>query len=87
MNFSNLLGLDQVPEVRCLREKMADLSKGDHAGIWAAHLSKRWMSDNPDAAGTLYIDGHVRVYHGSLTKPPRRFVSRDRLCLRGTTDY
>jgi len=85
--LGNLLGLDRVPEVRCLREKMADLSQGDHASIWAAHLSKRWMSDNPDAAGTLYIDGHVRVYHGRLTKPPKRFVSRDRLCLRGTTDY
>jgi hypothetical protein len=85
--FGNLLGLDRVPEVRCLRGKMADLSKGDHAGAWAAHLSKKWLEDDPDAAGTLYIDGHVRVYHGGLTKPPKRFVSRDRLCLRGTTDY
>ncbi|MFN2359445.1 MAG: putative transposase, partial [Desulfotignum sp.] len=45
------------------------------------------MNAEPEAAGTLYIDGHVRVYHGGLTKPPRRFVSRERLCLRGTTDY
>ena len=85
--FGNLLGLDRVPEVRCLRDKMASLSEGDHAQAWAAHLSKCWMEDNPDAAGTLYIDGHVRVYHGGITKPPKRFVSRDRLCLRGTTDY
>jgi transposase len=85
--FGNLLGLDRVPEVRCLRGKMADLSKDDHAEAWAAHLSKRWLAEDPDAAGTLYIDGHVRVYHGGLTKPPKRFVSRDRLCLRGTTDY
>ncbi|MFV9646558.1 MAG: putative transposase, partial [Desulfobacterales bacterium] len=85
--LGNLLGLDRVPEVRCLRYKMGQLSKDDCAGAWAAHLSKRWLQDDPDAAGTLYIDGHVRVYHGNLTKPPRRFVSRDRLCLRGTTDY
>ena len=85
--LGNLLGLDRVPEVRCLRDKMGQLSKGDSAGSWAAHLSKRWLRDDPDAAGTLYIDGHVRVYHGNLTKPPKRFVSRDRLCLRGTTDY
>lgn len=45
------------------------------------------MENEPEAAGTLYIDGHVRVYRGGLTKPPRRFVSRERLCLRGTTDY
>ena len=35
----------------------------------------------------LLIDGHTRVYHGSLTKLPRRYVSRERLCLRGTSDY
>jgi hypothetical protein len=45
------------------------------------------MENAPDAAGTLYIDGHVRVYHGHLTKLPKRPISRDKLCLRGTTDY
>ena len=45
------------------------------------------MNNAGDEVGTLYIDGHVRVYHGNLTKPPRRYVSRERLCLRGTTDY
>jgi len=85
--LGNLLGLDRSPGVRCLREKMDALSAGNAAEIWAAHLSRRWMEADPEAAGTLYIDGHVRVYHGSLTKPPRRYVSRQRLCLRGTTDY
>jgi hypothetical protein len=45
------------------------------------------MEATPESAGTLYIDGHVRVYHGALTRLPRRYVSRERLCLRGTTDY
>ena len=35
----------------------------------------------------MYVDGHVRVYHGEIATLPRRFVSRERLCLRGTTDY
>ena len=35
----------------------------------------------------LYVDGHVRVYHGEQTQLPRRYVARERLCLRGTTDY
>jgi len=85
--FGKLLGLDRIPEVRCLRKKMDDLSAGNTAELWASHLSKHWMDANTNSAGTLYIDGHVRVYHGALTKPPRRFVSRERLCLRGTTDY
>ncbi|MCP4114373.1 MAG: hypothetical protein GY737_03015 [Desulfobacteraceae bacterium] len=85
--FGKLLGLDRIPEVRCLRNKMDDLSTGNTSELWAAHLSKHWMNMDTTSAGTLYIDGHVRVYHGGLTKPPRRFVSRERLCLRGTTDY
>jgi hypothetical protein len=29
----------------------------------------------------------VRVYHGKLAALPRRYVARQKLCLRGTTDY
>ena len=85
--FGNLLGLDRIPEVRCLRMKLDQLSIDDSAKQWAAHLSKHWMEANPTAAGTLYVDGHVRVYHGGKTKLPRKFVSRERLCLRGMCDY
>jgi transposase len=88
--LGKLMGLDRVPEVRCLREKVARLSQGQDgkAGeIWAGLLSKDWMEEEPELAGTLYIDGHVRLYHGKKTKLPRRYVSRQRLCLRGTTDY
>lgn len=85
--FGKLLGLDRIPEVRCLRSKMDELSADERAEQWAAHLSGYWMQSDPESVGTLYIDGHVRVYHGSLTKLPRRYVSRERLCLRGVTDY
>lgn len=85
--LGKLMGLDRVPEVRCLREKLASLSQDDVPHKWAALLSKDWMEQNQDLAGTLYADGHVRLYHGDQTKLPKRFVSRQRLCLRGTTDY
>jgi hypothetical protein len=85
--FGKIIGLDRVPEVRCLRRKMDELSAGNGAEVWAAHLGRQWMEADPEAAGTLYVDGHVRVYHGQQTKLPRRYVSRERLCLRGTTDY
>jgi len=85
--FGKLLGLDRIPEVRCLRNKMDELSSNDGAERWAAHLGKYWMNLEPESVGALYIDGHVRVYNGRLTKLPRRYVSRERLCLRGITDY
>jgi hypothetical protein len=85
--FGKLIGLDRVPEVRCLRVKLDQLSADEGAEKWAAHLSDEWMASDPEAAGTLYVDGHVRVYHGKQTQLPRKYVSRERLCLRGVTDY
>jgi biotin operon repressor len=85
--LGKLLGLDRVPEVRCLRNKLTRLSADDAPEKWAALLSKDWLDADSDLAGSLYVDGHVRLYHGKLTKLPRRYVSRQRLCLRGTTDY
>jgi len=81
------VGLDRVPEVRTLREKIALLAEGGTPGAWMKELSREWMESDPEEAGYLYVDGHVRVYHGSGTLLPRRYVSRERLCLRGTTDY
>jgi transposase-like protein len=85
--LGKLMGLDRVPEVRCLRKKLDELSRDQASEKYAAALSRQWMEAEPEAIGTLYIDGHVRVYHGSKTKLPRKYVSRQRLCLRGTTDY
>jgi transposase-like protein len=85
--LGKLLGLDRVPEVRCLRYKLAALSIDDGPKKWAGLLSRDWLEAAPELAGALYVDGHVRLYHGSQTALPKRYVSRQRLCLRGTTDY
>jgi len=85
--LGKLMGLDRIPEVRCLRKKLSELSQQGAPQRWAAVLSKKWMEQRPDMAGTLYVDGHVRVYHGKQTQLPRRYIARQRLCLRGTTDY
>jgi hypothetical protein len=85
--LGKLSGLDRVPEVRCLRRKLAALSVDDGPPKWAGLLSRDWLEAAPELAGALYVDGHVRLYHGSQTELPRRYVSRQRLCLRGTTDY
>ena len=85
--FGKVIGLDRVPEVRTLREKVAVMAATGDPGAWMKELSKSWMEGDPEEAGYLYVDGHVRVYHGELATLPRRYVSRQRLCLRGTTDY
>ena len=85
--WGKLLGLDRVPEVRTLRQKIRLLSQDDQPERWGAELCQQWMEAVPEQAGTLYIDGHVRVYHGQQTQLPRHYVARQRLCLRATTDY
>ena len=85
--LGKLMGLDRIPEVRCLRGKLSELSQDEAPQRWAAVLSEHWMQQNPELTGTLYVDGHVRLYHGKQTQLPRRYVARQRLCLRGTTDY
>lgn len=86
--WGKLIGLDRVPEVKTMREKLELLcAEPGRAQRWSSNLAKEWMANAPEAAGTIYIDGHVRVYHGDLTKLPRRHVAREKLFLRGTTDY
>ena len=74
--LGKLMGLDRVSEVRCLRNKLSQLSEDDAPQVWAESLSQQWLEADPERAGTLYVDGHVRLYHGKQTELPKRFVSR-----------
>ena len=85
--WGKILGLDRIPEVRTLREKLKILSTEGECTQWGADLCDQWMAADLSSAAMLYIDGHVRVYHGSQTKLPKHHVARERLCLRATTDY
>jgi hypothetical protein len=85
--WGKLLGLDRCPEAKTLRAKIKLLTTDGDGKGWAALLCEDWMAANPAATATLYIDGHARAYHGHLTKLPRHYIARERLCLRSTTDY
>ena len=86
--WGKLVGLDRIPEVRTLREEIRMLCENEQTvRDWSGALAREWMEAEPESAGTLHVDGHTRVYHGQLTELPRRYVARQRLCLRGTTDY
>jgi hypothetical protein len=86
--WGRLVGLDRIPEVRTLREKVGQLCQPPGVAVqWSSELAREWMAGQPDHDGVYYADGHVRVYHGQLTSLPRRYVARQKLCLRGTTDY
>lgn len=85
--WGKILGIDRIPEVNTLREKIEILSSANRPSQWLAELSSQWMNDDPLLASVLYIDGHVRVYNGHQTNLPKHYVARQKLCLRATADY
>jgi len=68
--WGKLLGLDRVPEVSTLRDKVKILAESGNPLRWSAELCKDWMDGSPMDALIYYVDGHVRVYHGRQTKLP-----------------
>ncbi len=84
--FGKLIGLDRIPEVKCLRNKLSELSSNGASEKWSEILCRKWMDEEPDLSGVLYIDGHVRLY-GGKEKLPKQFVSRQKLCLKGVMDF
>ena len=89
--WGKLLGLDRAPEVRTLRVKVKTLANQEQALPWSSELCKEWMAQSPDStpeeAAVLYVDGHVRVYHGNTRQLPKHYIARQRLCLSATADY
>ena len=85
--WGKVIGLDRIPEARTLREKIDWLGDETQVAQWAARLCQDWMQEDPQSVGTLYVDGHVQVYHGSQARLPRHYAPRERLCLRASTDY
>jgi hypothetical protein len=85
--WGKLLGVDRAPEVRTLRGKLKHLADQSQAFSWSAELCEDWMGEGPEDAAVLYIDGHVRVYHGTTKTLPKHYVARQRLCLSATADY
>ena len=81
-----LLGLDRAPEVKTLRRKLWEVAARRQATTFSQRLAERWVQDNTDAVGILYVDGHVRPYHGTAHTLPKGYVTRRRLCMPATTD-
>ena len=84
--LGSVLGLDRAPEVKTLRRKLARLAAVGRAADFGRALAARRIAQRGQALGFLYVDGHVRVYHGKHTLP-KAFVPQRRLAVAATTDY
>jgi len=84
--LGRVLGLDRAPEVKTLRRKLTRLAALGQAERLGKELARLRVEQRGRAMGFLYVDGHVRVYHGKRTLP-KAHVARMRLALPATTDY
>ncbi len=85
-DLGRLLGLDRAPEVKTLRTKLARLAAVSRATEFGRRLAARRVAARGAVMGFLYVDGHVRVYHGQR-EIPKAHVTRMRIALPATTDY
>lgn len=85
-DLGRVLGLDRAPEVKTLRRKLARLAAVGRAAQFGQALAQRRIAGRGESVGFLYVDGHVRVYHGQR-RLPKAHVARMRLSMPATTDY
>jgi transposase len=85
-DLGRVLGVDRAPEVKTLRRRLARLAVCRRAAQFGQALAQQRIARRGQALGFLYIDGHVRVYHGHH-RLPKAHVARMRLSMPATTDY
>ena len=84
--FGRLLGLDRAPEVKTLRRKLTRLAAYQRAEQLGAELARLRVDQRGHLMGFLYVDGHVRAYHGQRSIS-QAYVARRHLAMPATTDY
>ena len=85
--FGRLLGLDRAPEVKTLRRGLARLAAHHCAEQLGAELARVRVDRRGHLMGFLYVDGHVRAYHGGREILSNAYVARRHLAMPATTDY
>jgi transposase len=85
--FGRLLGLDRAPEVKTLRRRLTRLAAHHCAEQLGAELARLRVDQRGHLMGFLYVDGHVRAYHGQRDISSRAYVPRRHLAMPASTDY
>ena len=81
-----LIGLDRLPETRTISRKLKEIAQRKLGREFMEERAKRHIEANKDVCALLYIDGHVRVYHGKR-KVRKHMVNRMGRCKKSIVDY
>ena len=79
------LGLDRVLEVKTLRRKLGVMAKRQKGAELMRQLARNRLKGREDLVGFLYVDGHVREYHGKANLA-KGYVTCRRLAAKAATD-
>jgi len=85
-DLGRIIGLDRMLEVKTLRRKLARLATQQRSHDLGRELATRRIDARGRVLGFLYVDGHVRAYHGKRTIA-KTYLTRTRTAGAGTTDY
>jgi len=85
-DLGRIVGLDRMLEVKTLRRKFARLASMKRSREFGLEMARRRVAERGRTLGFLYVDGHVRAYHGKRVIP-KAYLTRRRIAAPGTTDY
>jgi transposase len=79
-DLGRLLGLDRAPEVKTVRRKLTELAARTQGKRLLDALARQRIAQQEEALAFLYVDGHVREYHGqeplAKAKKPQSAVAK-----------
>jgi hypothetical protein len=85
-DLGRIVGLDRIPEVKTLRRKLARLAAVKRSRELGLEMARLRIAERGRTLGFLYVDGHIRAYHGQCAIP-KAYVTRKRIAGPATTDY
>jgi hypothetical protein len=84
--WGRLVGLDRLPETKTLARKLNEIAGRQLAREFMSQMAEHRIQANKAACAVLYVDGHVRQYHGRR-RVSKRFVSRRGLAMPAIEDW
>lgn len=83
--FGKLLGLDRIPEARCLRMRLKQIVQQKKSEQWAMAQANTWVKT--EETTIYYIDGHPKVYCGHQANLGKKHISRLKLCMPAIMEF
>ena len=83
--FGKLLGLDRIPEAKCLRNRLKQICQQNKSEQWGMAQAQKWVID--EETTIFYLDGHPKVYCGDQANLGKKHISRLKLCLPAIMEF